>query len=222
MNHAVVHHYTDRVCEPANDPNAHRAKDGGYSETSLEDIVEGVVAVAQKDDVSVSDITSVANKGQFASLLLLPALALVTPLSGIPLFSTVMGLIITVISAQMLFVNSEVWLPRRIRALEVKGAVVRRAFEKIKPATRWLNGAVRPRLTFLLSGPAAVIPPILCMISGLILPVLEFVPFTASIVGVGVSLIAVAQLSRDGLLLLIGYVPLGIVGFAVWKILLVW
>jgi hypothetical protein len=49
----------------------------------------------------------------------------------------------------------------------------------------------------------------------MIMPLLEFVPFTSSIIGVGVALLALGILTRDGLLTIIGMLPYAIVGWLI-------
>ena len=47
------------------------------------------------------------------------------------------------------------------------------------------------------------------------MPLLEFVPFSSSIMGVGVALLALGILTRDGIVILLGLVPYGVVGWLI-------
>jgi hypothetical protein len=62
----------------------------------------------------------------------------------------------------------------------------------------------RPRLEILVKPPFSIIPEMLCMLCGLLMPVLELVPLSSSILATAVTFFAVALIVRDGLVALIG------------------
>jgi hypothetical protein len=47
------------------------------------------------------------------------------------------------------------------------------------------------------------------------MPLLEFVPFSSSVMGVGVALLALGILTRDGLVILFGLIPYAVVGWLI-------
>jgi hypothetical protein len=51
--------------------------------------------------------------------------------------------------------------------------------------------------------------------SGLMMPVLEFVPFSSTTLGIGVTLLALGMLTRDGAVTLVGLVPYALI---IWLI----
>jgi hypothetical protein len=52
--------------------------------------------------------------------------------------------------------------------------------------------------------PLIFIPQTFCVLSGLMMPFLEFVPFSSSLVGAAVALLAFGMLARDGLFVMLG------------------
>ena len=64
-----------------------------------------------KDGLQVSELMDELGVKSIAAVLLAPSLALVSPLSGIPLFSSACGITIALISAQMLMGRNHLWLP---------------------------------------------------------------------------------------------------------------
>ena len=55
----------------------------------------------------------------------------------------------------------------------------------------------------------------LCLICGLMMPFLELVPFTSSILGTVVLLLSFGMLARDGLFMLLGFATIGGLGVGV-------
>lgn len=181
----------------------------------LTDVIDKVVQVAQAERVTLRDVLHAVGQAGFAPVLLLPALAVATPLSGIPFFSSLMGLVIFLISAQMLMRRDQLWLPAWVLERSVKGATVASAFQKLKPIARWLESRVHRRLRLLARRPLIFVPQLLCLISGAVMPLLEFIPFSSSAVGAGVAILALGMLARDGVVTLLGIVPFAVTGWIV-------
>ena len=181
----------------------------------LTDIIDQVIDLAAADRISLREVLRTIGDASFAPILLLPAVAVATPLSGIPLFSTTMGVLIFLVAGQMLLRREHLWLPGLILRREVKGKLVRDGFGNLYPVAHWIDARTETRMRVFAHRPLVFIPQVLCLLSGMIMPVLEFVPFTSSILGVGVALMALGMLTRDGLLTMIGILPYGIVGWLV-------
>ncbi|MCK0097703.1 exopolysaccharide biosynthesis protein [Yoonia sp. F2084L] len=181
----------------------------------LTDIIDQVIDLAQAERISLRDVLRTIGDASFAPILLLPALAVATPLSGIPLFSTTMGILIFLIAGQMLLRRENLWLPGWILRREVKGQLVRDGFIKLYPVARWIDARTERRMRIVARRPLVFVPQVLCLLSGMVMPVLELVPFTSSIMGVGVALLALGMLTRDGLLTMIGMIPYAIVGWLI-------
>lgn len=181
----------------------------------LTDIIDQVIDLAGAENISLREVLHTIGDASFAPILLLPALAVATPLSGIPLFSTTMGILIFLIAGQMLLRRENLWLPQWILRREVRGKLVRDGFNKLYPVARWIDAQTERRMRVVARRPLVFIPQILCLLSGIIMPILEFVPFTSSIMGIGVAMLALGMLTRDGLLTMIGMIPYGIVGWLI-------
>ncbi len=183
--------------------------------TSLSAVIGQVILVAQSERVSLRKVIEQVGDVSFAPILLLPAVAVATPLSGIPLFSSLMGIVICLVSVQMLVRKQHLWLPDWVLRRELKGETVCRAFQALYPVARWVDARTDRRLRVFLHRPFVYVPQILCVMSGALMPVLEFVPFSSSVLGVGVALLALGMLTRDGILLLVGLIPYGVVGWLI-------
>ncbi|WP_298860210.1 exopolysaccharide biosynthesis protein [uncultured Sulfitobacter sp.] len=169
--------------------------------------------------ITVHEIVHLIGKVSFAPLLIVPAIALVSPLSGIPLFSSTMGMIIFLVSIQMLLRRNHLWLPQWILRLEAKRSLVRIAFEKVHPVAGWLDRRTQTRLIAITRQPFVIIPQTLCVVSGLFLPLLELVPFSSSLIGLSVALLGLGMFARDGVILVLAIVPYLLIGGLITKII---
>lgn len=179
-------------------------------QTSLPGLLDRVLDAAQAETVDLRTVLEAVGQASFASILLLPALAVATPLSGIPFFSSLMGVMICLVSAQMLARRRDLWLPAWVLDRQVRGETLRRAFGRLRPAMQWLDRHTTRRLRVFAHRPLIFIPQLLCLISGIVMPLLEFVPFSSSLLGMGVALLALGMLTRDGVLMLIALLPYGL------------
>jgi hypothetical protein len=79
---------------------------------SLDDIIDG-------ESVNLSDIVESMGERSFATVLLIPALIMVSPISGIPGSPTVAAMLFGLISIQMLMGRAALWLPGFLGRLEI-------------------------------------------------------------------------------------------------------
>lgn len=167
-------------------------------------IVDRIVAATHSEQVGVDDLVRAVGHASFTPVLLIPAIAVASPLSGIPLFSATMGMLIFLVSFQMLLRREQLWLPGWLLRRKTNGARVRSVFVRLRPVMVWLDARTYARLTPFVHRPLIFIPQLLCVLSGLVMPFLEFVPFSSSLVGGAVALLAFGMLARDGLFVLLG------------------
>lgn len=83
----------------------------GTDACSLHEVLQRLASAGDDECVSVSDIVDAIGPRSFGPLLLVPALIVMSPLSGIRGLSTVMGITIALVSGQMLVGRRVAWLP---------------------------------------------------------------------------------------------------------------
>lgn len=174
---------------------------------SLAGLIDRIVHVSENEQVKVKDLVEAIGEASFTPLLLIPAVAVATPLSGIPLFSTSMGLLIFLVASQMLLRCDHLWLPLWLLQRHAKGSRTKVAFEKSRPVMVWLDKHTHERLGFLLHRPLIFLPQVLCVVTGMLMPFFEFIPFSSSLAGIAVALLAFGMLARDGLFIALGFIP---------------
>lgn len=180
------------------------------SDYPVRDIVDRLEACAQGDDVALGDLVKAFGAASFVSTMMVPALLVVSPLSGIPFFSSVCGLTIAFIAGQMLFRRSHLYLPDTVTRRRLPGDKLRAALKRMRRVADFLDRHTRKgRLRRLVGNGGRVVPDLLCVIAGGLMPVLELVPFSSSVLGMAVLCFSVALLTRDGAFVLIGLAIVG-------------
>ena len=176
------------------------------SSSPVQDIVARLDATSQRDRVTLGDVLEAFGRRSFLPVMMVPALLVVSPLSGIPLFSAVCGLTIALIAGQMLWPGRDcLWLPARLTRQRVSGPRARQGIARLGRLARWLDTHARARFGPLVRRrPGTALLELCCLVAGLAMPVFEVVPFTSSVLGLGVLLIATGLLTRDGLFAVAG------------------
>lgn len=167
---------------------------------SLSEIVERIVEAGNGQEVRISEILGHVGQRSYGPLLLVPSLLVVSPLSAIPGFSSLMALCIMLLAGQMLIGRHRPWIP---------GFVVDRGIDRdrLRAAGKWFGRAgkridrvIGPRLEFLTLGPFARLTAAICVLMACVVPFLELLPTASSVVGAVVGMYALALSAHDGLL----------------------
>ncbi|MBB4301334.1 hypothetical protein GGD81_000349 [Rhodobium orientis] len=179
--------------------------EGAYSITA---VLDRTCEIASGEEVSVDETVTSLGAASQSALILLPALLAITPLSGIPGASSFFGLTIALVSLQMLIGRDHVWLPGWILRRRISSDKLKSALGFLRRPARFVDRYTRERLHLLMSPPARSLLQAACVACGLVMPFLEVIPFTSSIVAGAVTLFAAALVVRDGLLAAGGIVVL--------------
>jgi hypothetical protein len=186
------------------------AEDG--SDHPVRDIVDRLDACAHADEVSLKDLVKAFGTASFVSTMMVPALLVVSPMSGIPFFSSLCGLTIAFIAGQMLFRRTHLYLPDTVTRRRLPGDKLRSGLKRMRRVADFLDRYTRKgRLRRLVGNGGRILPQLLCVIAGILMPLLEIVPFSSSVLGMAVLSFSIALLTRDGVFVLVG---LAIVGAA--------
>lgn len=174
---------------------------------NLEELLDHLrrAAEAGERDVTVERLLEAVGRRSFAPLLLLVGVLLVSPLSGIPTFPTLMGIMVSIVTLQMLCGRHYFWLPRWLLHRHLDRDRLLQVFDWLDTPARVTDRVLRPRLLALLRGPAERIIALLCFLLALALPVTEVVPFSSSMAGVAFLAFGLSLAAFDGALALLAY-----------------
>lgn len=180
--------------------------EGVRAPSDLPRLMARIAATGTRDRVSFGEIVDALGPSQRSLLLLLPALLAFSPATIVFGVATMCGLIIALVSLQLLLRRDGLWLPRFIRDASLKRSVLQRAVTWLDRPLGWLQTRARPRLLALVTGPLGSLPMFMTALLGLALPFLEMVPLSATTGGFAITLMVLGILLRDGLLALAGMI----------------
>jgi len=187
---------------------------------ALLDQIQGIEG--QSGSVFFEHILEVAGRRSFGTLLFITGIITLAPLIGdIPGVPTMMGAIVFLVSVQLLMQRKKLWLPQFLLKRSIDRGKLRRALEKLKTPIRYIDKLLRPRLTIFTKGVMVYVIALICLCTALLMPVMEFIPFSANIAGFTLTVYGLALLVNDGLLALLAYITLCvIIGFFAARFLL--
>jgi hypothetical protein len=196
-----------------------KAVDKGCEPESIVEVLECVEdAASTAKRVTIADIIDHIGDGAFPPLMLLPALAMISPLTAIFGVATAGALIIALVAIQMVLGRQTLWLPNFILTTSISSRKLDRVTGWFSRPAEIVDGVTDRRLSFLVRAPFDRLWALLCLALALVVPVLEFVPMSATIVASAIALFALAMLARDGLLAILGLIVLGGAFWLVWSL----
>lgn len=172
---------------------------------AVRDIIDRLALLGDREDeVVLRDMMEAFGNASFVPAMMVPAILVVSPLSGIPGFSSLCGLTILLIATQMILPRRHLWLPSWLMRRRVNGDTLNNAMRRMERFADWIDSKTRDRLGALIDWPGQKVPQILAAVCGGAMPLLELVPFSSSILGTAVLCFSVAFLSRDGIFVVAG------------------
>jgi hypothetical protein len=164
----------------------------------------------KNDGLSMCDLLHTLGQSSFGPLMLIPALFIISPFSAIVGFDSIMGILIGLIAAQMLFGRKHIWLPKKILGLKIGKDKLAKILGFLKPVARWTDKFIYPRLEWLAKAPFSRIVAALCIVIGATMPPLEAIPFSNTAGAAVVGFLSLGLTVRDGALIAIALVLLAV------------
>lgn len=154
--------------------------------------------------ISIDTVQSLAGRGAFGPLILLPGLLAVSPLTGIPTVPTILGIIVAILSFQLMIGRDEIWLPERVRRARLNEERTRKALSFLRPIARQVDKVIKPRLSFATHAGMQRAAALICFLVAITMPPLEILPFLATTAGIVLTIFGLAITIRDGVLMIVG------------------
>ncbi len=173
-------------------------------------VIEDVVNKSDSDRILVSDLVEAMETIGFGFVMTIFSLCAIVPLP--PPAPSIMALPLVIFSAQLMLGYQAPKLPKVFAKRSVKRSTVAMLVQRSSPYLRKVERILRPRLSFMTSNTAEKIIGFLSlMFSSFILmpmPLSNFIP------GLGVLIISLGLLGKDGLLVICGMI-VGLIGMAI-------
>lgn len=181
--------------------------------TNLGELIDRIDKIAlQKDTISIGDILQIAGQKSFGTLLFLTGIITLAPLVGdIPGVPTLMGIIVFLTSVQMLLQKENLRLPKFILKRSIDRKKLHKTLNKLKRPVIYVDRFLKPRLIVLTKGFMLYVIAVLCLFTACLMPIMEFVPFSANIAGFILTFFGLSIVTNDGVPALITLFLIGIV-----------
>ncbi|HJT44456.1 MAG TPA: exopolysaccharide biosynthesis protein [Rhizomicrobium sp.] len=183
----------------------------------LEEVIDHIIALCIHNGpahdghgrVSVANLMDTIGERSFGPLLLVPSLIAVSPVGAIPGLPAVTSVVIVLIAAQILLRHEHFWIPGWLARRSMDAGKMERGLETFRPVARFIDHLLRPRLALLTRGVFFDAIALLCLVIGLVTPILELVPLGGIPPNAAVVAFALAITARDGLWALIAFLFTG-------------
>ena len=170
----------------------------------LREVLTRLAQSGNEDSVTVREIVETLGPTSTATILLIPAILALSPATAILGIATFCGLCIAILSAQLMMDRQSIWLPSFIMNRHVPRAALKLIERHLAKPLLWIEKRSRVRLTPLMRWPWGHVPGATTFLLGLAMPILEFVPPSATLCGAAVTLMVLGLLLDDGLLVALG------------------
>jgi hypothetical protein len=177
--------------------------------SNLMRLLDQVEAEAGDGQVSLRDVLEILGPRAFTPMLLLPCLAIVSPVSAIPGVPSFLSLLVGLVAAQMLFGRfagtSHIWLPHLLLDRSIDATRLSRAITALRRPVGVVDPWINERITWLTDKPGNIPALVIFCVVSFFMPLIEFVPFLTSILASAMSVFAIGLFARDGVFMLVGY-----------------
>lgn len=174
---------------------------------NLEQLLDRIQQAADNNDpVSLKDILEIIGRRAFGPLLLLAGLLTLAPLIGdIPGVPTLLGTFVFIVAVQILLGRDSFWLPQWMLKRSAKRDKLNKALDWLRTPAEYIDGWLHPRLPQFVNGTATYFTAAICLLVALVMPAMEFIPFSANAAGIVLTAFGLALTARDGLVALIAF-----------------
>lgn len=153
---------------------------------------------------SVGDILDSIGTRSFAPILLVAGLVMLAPVVGdIPGVPVMMGLVVILVSGQLLLRRDHVWLPGWILRRSIDHAKVEKAVKWLRRPARFVDRWTQPRLEWAVRQAGVYVIAAACIVVAAATPIMEVIPFSANFAGVSITAFGLALIARDGAIALV-------------------
>jgi hypothetical protein len=171
------------------------------------------------DSVTLAEVFGDLGDRSFPTMILVPALVLVSPLSAIPGMTGTLGLTIALLLGQRLFGRRALWIPSRLGRLRIPSRKLETGVLWLRRPANMLDRLLAPRLTTLADGTLKRLPMAVVTLSACCLPLLEFLPMSGTTMGAAITLYAAGLLARDGRFVVLGASLVALLPLTLWFLL---
>lgn len=164
----------------------------------LESTLDGAESVDLKTVVE-----SFGNRS-FGPIMVLCGLCMMTPLGALPGIPPAFGVIVIVFALQLLFRRKTPWMPEILRRVKIPSDKLSKVQAKVRPVLAKIDGIIRPRQQWAVTGPMQALISIVAIILSLSFFPLGMIPFGVVAPATIILILGLGITASDGVFTLLG------------------
>lgn len=172
----------------------------------LKSILDTATNAVDGVDIDLKTLVQAFGDRAFGPVMILCSLFLMTPLGAIPGLPLAFAVIIIVFSLQLLFRREHPWMPDILRKVKVSQSKLDKTRKVVTPILNTIDKIIRPRLSWVTSGPMQALTALLAIVLALTMAPLGIVPFGVVAPAFIIGLLGLGITARDGVLIIVGFV----------------
>ena len=193
----------DHICHLMEDQIDRQASN--KEDTPLQSVLDQVAATLDGgDSVDLKTVVEAFGNRSFGPIMILCGLCMMTPLGAVPGIPPAFGVIVIVFALQLLFRRKTPWMPEILRKVRIPAEKLLKVQKKIQPVLAKIDGIIRPRLKWAVTGPMQVLISVVAIILSLTFFPLGMLPFGVVAPAAIILLFGLGITARDGVLTLLG------------------
>ena len=176
--------------------------------TKASDILRKFEHKPEEGKTTLSEIIEEFHENGLLMTMIFFSLPVAIPLPYPPGFTTIIGIPIMILAVQMIFGVKEVKLPSKIKYYSINNSTLRKISIKVIPIAKFIENHIKPRFDFAKSTYCEQFVGVVSLIASIliILPL----PWANSIPAIGISIMSLGLLGRDGVTIFIGFLLVAI------------
>lgn len=176
--------------------------------STLDDLLDLIEKSAKdRERIKMEMILETIGRRSYGPILLMLGLITLAPVVGdIPGVPTIMGITVILISVQLIAGREYFWLPTWILNKSIEEKKLCKAVNFLRKPARFMDRWLKARMPALTGKNSTFIVAIICTAIGMLMPVMEVIPFSANGAGIALSAFGFSLIGRDGLWALIAYI----------------
>ena len=180
---------------------------------SLTDVLDEIAWKVDHDDtpedLTLGEVLDSVGRRTYGPLLLVIGLFAISPATILPGMTWFAAALTLLVAGQMALGMKRTWLPRRALQAQLPREAVHAGVAGARNWAERIDGALKPRLTFLAKPPFVNVVALFCIAAALITFPLGLIPLAPLAPGLAVVFFGLGMVAHDGLWLSLGMAVLG-------------
>ncbi|WP_341762117.1 MULTISPECIES: exopolysaccharide biosynthesis protein [unclassified Candidatus Tisiphia] len=188
------------------------SKDKQLDRTTVSSVFYKLGQKEKKEKTRISELLVDFHENGLLLTILFFAIPVAIPLPYPPGFTTIVGIPLMILSMQMLLGFRQVSLPSKINNYQISNDILINISDKIVPKIKFVEKYIRPRFSFAASIYCEQFIGLISLICSIAISIP--LPLTNAIPALGITIMALGLLNRDGLTIVLGFIT-SIVGLII-------